>query len=283
VNASFTVTDGATTFHLKLALGPYEVGRLWRWFELRAPLAERYHAPPVVSWVALAGTHAEGLLFPHIDGLEPDLARDDLVLRGLIEAFDDLHADEELAAALGGEPRVALDSFAGTFITRFTSDLDEVTDAGSPPFVDADTWRWMRTETLRLIQLSAASTAFAEPVASVIHGDPWPANVIVTPDRWYLTDWDDVAIGDPALDLAILLWQPAKDGRPVEGFVGARDAAFRERFKLYARANLLDEVIDPLADWVEAAKAPEHRDEVRAAKEKVHRGALQEYRARYGT
>lgn len=278
VNASFTVTDGDVSYHLKLSLGPHEIGTLWRWFGLRAPLATRYHAPPVVAWIALADTHAEGLLFPHLERVPADVARDPGLLTDVVATLDALHGDEELAASLGA-PVPARASLLDTFVERFTSDLDEVLLAEVPPFVDDGTFAWMRGETARLADDVARDAAFDVACASPVHGDPWPHNVLVAGDRWYLTDWDDLRIGDPALDLAILTWPLVRAG--LEPDLGARDDAFRARLATYARANLLDEVIDSLADWVEAEAAPAHRDAVRAEKEALHREALERYRARY--
>jgi len=59
------------------------------------------------------------------------------------------------------------------------------------------------------------------------------------------------------------------------------DPGVRERLPLYARASLLDWVLDPLADWIDAGEAPAHVAEVRAEKERVHRTALDAYRRGY--
>ncbi|MEZ4587602.1 MAG: hypothetical protein R2909_14495 [Gemmatimonadales bacterium] len=40
-------------------------------------------------------------------------------------------------------------------------------------------------------------------------------------------------------------------------------------------------MIDPLADWVEAEREPEHGEQVRAANRPIHERALRLYRERY--
>ena len=50
---------------------------------------------------------------------------------------------------------------------------------------------------------------------------------------------------------------------------------------MFQRAFVLDMVIDPLADWVAAEFSPEHVEEVRAEKERVHKEALAKYRTLY--
>jgi hypothetical protein len=56
VNASFVLTDGQKTYHLKLADDEETQERLerWKFFSLR--LAEKYHAPRVLDWVQIPRT-----------------------------------------------------------------------------------------------------------------------------------------------------------------------------------------------------------------------------------
>ena len=96
----------------------------------------------------------------------------------------------------------------------------------------------------------------------------------------YILNWDDLAVGDPALEYAIFLGPLWRDGilspAEVEDLLPA-GADLRERFRMCLRAFLLDEVIDTLADWVECAFAREHQGQVRADKERAHREALATY------
>jgi aminoglycoside phosphotransferase (APT) family kinase protein len=39
-----------------------------------------------------------------------------------------------------------------------------------------------------------------------VHTDPSPANVLVTPDRTYLEDWNGFRLSDPLRDIGLLLW-----------------------------------------------------------------------------
>ena len=39
----------------------------------------------------------------------------------------------------------------------------------------------------------------------------WYGNVLLDGDRWWITDWDDLKIGDPAHDLSMILFTAAKD------------------------------------------------------------------------
>jgi hypothetical protein len=97
-------------------------------------------------------------------------------------------------------------------------------------------------------------------------------------------DWDDMRIGDPAADLATLLGPTADDARPLrmlEQVEGTLTPAERERLSLLGRATLLDWVIDPLSDWIDAHTAPTHRRVVRAEKRRIHESALACYTRLY--
>jgi aminoglycoside phosphotransferase (APT) family kinase protein len=132
----------------------------------------------------------------------------------------------------------------------------------------------------------AAEPAFGEAADAPTHGDLWLNNLLVTSEgEWFLLDWDGLALGDPALDWGMLFGPSRTDlrtaaDRALPPAITA-DPAVRERLALYARASLLDWIIDPLADWIDAGESPEHIVEVRAEKERIHRAALAAYRQRY--
>jgi hypothetical protein len=62
---------------------------------------------------------------------------------------------------------------------------------------------------------------------------------------------------------------------------GVLTSAERERLSYLGRATLLDWVIDPLSDWIDAGTAPEHEHAVRAGKERIHKRALACYAELY--
>jgi aminoglycoside phosphotransferase (APT) family kinase protein len=109
--------------------------------------------------------------------------------------------------------------------------------------------------------------------------------VLVCEDgRWYVVDWDDLALGDPALEFGILLGPLLAHLPPAERSMPAALPAshgLHARLEVYLRAALLDEVIDSLADYVESDFAPEHQAEVQAEKQRVHEQALKRYRSIY--
>jgi aminoglycoside phosphotransferase (APT) family kinase protein len=286
VNRSFHVTDGHTRLHLKLACEPEIQDALRRFWEMRGMMAERYHAPDAVAWIEVPGTDYLGMLSRWIDGAPP-ISLDERLAAEIVAVVGRLHADREMAVRLPlpATPVTCADAYLRSYDERFVADLEYV-DGERPPFVSPATVEWMRDEATALRQTVSAAPAFAEAADAPTHSDLWLNNLLVTPaGEWYVLDWDDLAPGDPALDWCMLFGPAPGDLRTVmdralpPGI--AADPAMRERLALYARASLLDWIIDPLSDWIAATEAPEHIREVRAEKERIHRAALEAYRARY--
>jgi len=287
VNYSFRVGDGSTWYHLKLASTGDAKRGLRQWRSLDAALGP-YHAPPIVDWASIPEFDCEGPLTAWIDGRSPER-----VTRALADAVlpvvARLHSDRGLAERLGiaRAPATCADVFVATYGDRFTEDFRSV-DGMRPPFVDLATMAFMRDEIGRFEAVVRRSPAFAEPAVAPTHGDLWANNLLVHAGdsdvgSWSLLDWDDLAIGDPVMDLAMFLGPTAAqlDGATcVDAAVPyiATDAA-RERFEIYRRAALFDWVIDSLSDWIEADVAPHHVEAVRAEKERIHVEALSRYLA----
>jgi Phosphotransferase enzyme family len=285
VNRSYHVTGGMRHLHLKLAGEPGYIDGLRRWQGVAAVLTERYGAPRMVGWLRVPGTPLEGPLFEHVDGRVPD-ARTPALLGSVAGLLSRLHGDAELAARLAndGPPQRCRDTFATTFIRRFRADLDQVRNHPLP-FAPAATVEWIEREVDALQRDAATRPGFAEPADAPIHADLWLGNLLEgAHGRVWVLDWDDLRLGDPALDWATLLG-PTRADVSLSGHAALPAQALApgvaERLPLYARATLLDWVLDPLADWIEADTAPEHAAEVRAEKERIHHAALAVYRATY--
>lgn len=157
--------------------------------------------------------------------------------------------------------------------------------AGERYPVAPDVLAWMRREIRSVRGLIEQEAAFEGVRAVPIHGDVWSDNILIEPSGGsLLIDWDGLAIGDPVLDCATLLWPLLPDGGDAAAWLGsrARDAGLLARLEVCRRAALLEEVIDPLADWVEAKQMPAHGARVRPEKLRVHTNAIAEYRRRYG-
>lgn len=281
VNASFVVRDAVHRYHLKLATTPDGLAALTQWREL-APLLAPYHAPRVVDWVDLGD--AAGLLFEYVAGAPPALGDD--LLAELLPVLGALGADAALAERVKGDrEHNAADEYRGSFHQRFVEDLSSIREA-RPPFLLPAQLDRLEAEAAYLADLVGASPAFAEPLSRPVHGDLWLNNILwAGSGAWHLLDWDDLRIGDPAIDLATLLGPTSADLAPLrmlDRVLQTTAADVCERLPLLGRATLLDWVIDPVADWVDAHQAPGVEGVVRLEKERVHREALTAYDLRYG-
>lgn len=281
VNTSLQVGDGRGALHVKLATTAEGQAALRRWHRLDVPL-RRHRAPPILGWIDVG--MAAGLVFPLLEGVVPAPSAE--VTRVLLDQLQGLWRDEALAEQLGEATSLsAADCYRSTYHDRFCADLEGI-EGDPPPFVSGADVRWMRDEAASLEREVRDSPAFAETMTTPIHGDLWLNNVLWQDGgSWWLLDWDDLQVGDPALDVATLTGPTADDLRPLKQLDQAEavlKGLARDRLDMLGRASLLDWVIDPLADWVEAAAAPIDLAAVRAGKERVHRAALALYRARYG-
>jgi len=287
VNRSFRVTDGRTVLHLKLAGEAQYRDGVRRFWELRPRMAQRYRAPEPLAWIAVPETEHAGILSRWIDGEAPASIEGRLGAE-VVRTVRALHGDRELAARLPAShpPATCADVYLQVYSRRYFADLEFI-EGERPPFVSLDTLEWMRGQAQAVDAAVAAAPAFREAADAPTHGDLWLDNLLVTREgEWFLLDWDGLALGDPALDWGMLFGPTRADlrtamDRALPPAIAA-DAAVRERLALYARASLLDWIIDPLSDWIDAGESPEHIVEVRAEKERIHRTALAAYRQRYG-
>ncbi|WP_420130347.1 HD domain-containing protein [Longimicrobium sp.] len=284
-NGSFRVMDGHKSLHLKLVREPEARAGLRRFWPARDLMRGRYHAPAAMAWIETPEPEYAGVLSAWIDGKVPAVL-DGTLSDEVVLCILRLHRDRELAALLREEaPATCAHVYRRTFHARFVRRLAQVSKS-APPFVSAQLRAWMGAQAAELEAAVSAAPAFAELADAPTHGGLSPANLLVTEkDGWYLVDWDALALGDPALDWAMLFGpSPARldvateRQLPVPAIV---DRGVQARLALYARATLLDLVIGAVWDWIHAGEAPDHPNKVRADLESIHRAALNGYRSRY--
>jgi predicted DNA-binding antitoxin AbrB/MazE fold protein len=280
VNHSFHVCDGPARFHLKLS---DDGERLRAWRDTHEILERRHHAPALIQWVEFPEIGYAGLLQRHVDGATARLQVDRALLMHLIETANRLHHDPDLRSYLAavGTPRSRLDYFVETYIHRFASDL-EIIDANRPAFISGALFAWMQSEVVSLQRAAALVTGFHDLAEHPVHGDLHEGNVLVG-DEWFIVDWDDLSLGDPAVEFAILLWPLVNAAaQSWQTFLPSAGNDFSERIAVAFRAQLLDAVIDTVADYVEAAIVPARQEEIRAVKRREHETALERYKALAG-
>lgn len=288
VNRSFRITTPTGQYHLKLASDAAVKSQLRQWWSLRELLEQRYRAPRTLAWMDIEGSGYSGLLFDRIHGEVPD-AWSAHMLQIMSDLLDRLHNDPDLGVELrqtGARAFSCADVYSATFHRRFVEDLRGITTA-RPSFISESRLDWMQEE-VRAIEVQVnGSGVFDELASSPTHGDLWLNNVLVTGARHlYLLDWDDLGLGDPAMDWAMLYGPTRSDPRPVmlrrPNLDAVLDVLAVKRLPIWGRATLLDWIIDPVADWVEAEAEPEHGSTIRTSAEIVHERALNQYLALWG-
>jgi hypothetical protein len=277
---SYHLDDGKRSIHVKLATD--QTG-MRRWLALRTKLEEHYSAPKVLAWVDLPGTLYGGLVFAHIDGRTWDPTSQPALLRDLRQLLARLHQDSQLADQLGDGARTYGHCWDLRYRAQFEEDLRTIRTR-RPASVNDARLSWMEEESREILALPNGNDAFEGTTRSPCHWDLWPNNVLVAENgRFWVLDWDNLAVGDEAEDLATLVWpfvhSQGKDWRELIGDGG--DARFTARMDLHLRAIALDYLIDVLADWAEC-DVPEWRDEVRRQKEAEHHQFHDWYRSKWG-
>ncbi|MCP1310364.1 phosphotransferase [Paenibacillus tyrfis] len=103
---------------------------------------------------------------------------------------------------------------------------------------------------------------FQKKANDTVHNDINWHNVLVEENGgFWMIDWDDLAVhGDAAMDYSVFLWPlyGSKDWPYWEERLMDLEGSERfERMEIYFRTKLLDDVIDVLADYIEAENVPE--------------------------
>ncbi|TYP71984.1 aminoglycoside phosphotransferase family protein [Paenibacillus methanolicus] len=292
-NLSIRLTDGRTRLHVKLA-PPDNAARLRQWADVSEYLAERYAAPRLVSTIdrEIVPGYPYGLVFAYIgDAIPLAEARDPKgPLTAVIETAAKLHRDEVLREMLPkAETRTYAEAFEDEYMERFTEDLDGIRKSREllRDFVSDETITWFGEEIERLRETVRQTPAFLLPAGDVVHNDLNGNNVLTCGiDGFRIIDWDDLSgQGDAAMDYSVLLGPLRHDSSwPLwrDKVLTVAGDAVVDRLELYSRAKLLDDVIDVLADYVEAEQVPEHREEAQRKAKAIHLQAYPLYLAIYG-
>jgi len=292
-NLSIRLTDGSTRLHVKLA-PPSKAMRLQKWASVSDYLTEHYTAPRLVHVIEreIVPGYPYGLVFEYIEDAT-SLAEAwnlEASLTDVLKTTAKLHRDDHLREMLPkAEARTYAEAFEDEYISRFTDDLDGIRRSREllRDFVSDETISWFGYEIGRLRETVRQSPAFLLPAVDVVHNDLNGNNVLTCDSVGYrIIDWDDLSCqGDAAMDYSVLLWPLTKDPSwPIwrNKVLAGAGAAAVERLELYFRAKLLDDVIDVLADYVEAEQVPEHREEAQRKARCIHLHSYPQYLAKYG-
>ena len=281
---SFTARDRDHAVHVKLWHTERQTVRD-RWLAVHEVLESRHNAPRVIDTVDLPRVYATGLIFEQIDGVRPT-GREST--KRLLGSALRLHADEELAGRIGspkGSTTVG-QYFEDLHIRNLYKDISIIRDTTRAPIVEDHLLTWMEHETRELRRTAQSSAAFEAQARWPTHGDLYEGNTLLTDAGvLYVLDWDDLALGDPVADYIIVLRKPARrdpdfDWRDLG--VEATDDGFGERMRFYARASLLYNVVDGLAEHLGLDASNPLLAATSAEKREAFENGLALYRERYG-
>jgi thiamine kinase-like enzyme len=292
-NLSLCLSDGGARLHVKLA-PPEKAARLRQWAEVSDYLAEHYTAPRLVHVLdrEIVPGYPYGLIFEYIENATPlaEARNPETWLANILDTASKLHRDEHLREMLPkAKTRTCADAFEDEYIARFTEDLEGICESREllRDFVSDETFSWFGEEIERLKETVRQTPAFSPPANDVVHNDLNGNNVLTRGEGGFrIIDWDDLSgQGDAAMDYSVLLWPFAhRPSWPVwkEKVLAYAGVEVFERLELYFRAKLFDDVLDVLADYVEAEQVPEHREKTQRKARAVHLRAYPQYVARYG-
>ena len=254
---SFAVHVGGRALWVKVAASEDADWPLTMWSRVAQLLAERHAAPPLLDTLAVDGRTA--LVFPFID--VPVATRGTLHERfeQARSVLTGLHGDAVLADLLG-PPTTTAECMREVWLERFVADLDIIEG-----YVAKDLHAYLTDE---VEAFGILVDELDEPVHAAVHGDPWHENWLVAPDRLWLLDWEDLSVGDPVVDDAVLRHDALGTDRQHWPHTQAHAVA--------RRALLLDAAVDAAADWVENTDPV-----VRALKQSAYLAGVEAYRAEF--
>ncbi|MBN9653986.1 aminoglycoside phosphotransferase family protein [Halobacillus sp. GSS1] len=283
VNQSYQIYDGKKRMHVKFAKKNH-MDRLKQWARLNEYLRENYHAPKLLLEIheTVIPDHPYGLVFEFFEG---DAWKGDVWTDNILAKVGQLHGDSQLKQEIGAGDQTCADAMTDTYIRRLREDMCIINAHKiSLPFVKKNTFDWFHEVTDDLEKEIQQSIHFQRPAEDIVHNDLSQQNILVNDEEFCIIDWDDLTLGDAAADYASLLWAwfDTDEWTLWEGKVRvlAGDAVV-ERMKLYFKAKLLDDIIDVLADYVEAENFPEVKEQTQQRAKATHLMALEIYKARY--
>jgi aminoglycoside phosphotransferase (APT) family kinase protein len=291
VNQSYRITDGQTIRHLKLSQ-EQKATRLKQWAKINEHLTIHYKAPRLIGEVTqeIISGYSYGLVFDFIKGEPLSSISDPLpVIDKVLKSLHRLHADTEIRMAVASEAKDCnyADAFIDEYITRFEEDMQIIrAEQHLLDFVTADTLDWFDKEVQALRLIVCQHPSFQSKATDVVHNDLNWQNILVDDNHdFWMIDWDDLTVfGDAAMDYSVLLWPlyKSKDWTYYrDQMIDLAGRAILERIEIYFRAKLLDDVIDVLADYVDAEQVPELKEMAQKRAKEIHLRAYPEYLSLY--
>ncbi|UNK19792.1 aminoglycoside phosphotransferase family protein [Paenibacillus sp. N3/727] len=291
VNQSYRISDGETIRHVKIA-PEQRAPHLKQWAVISEHLTNNYKAPRLIEEVTeeIIPGFSYGLVFDFIEGNPLSSISNPIpVIEKVLKALNQLHTDNEIKTVIAsetkgkGEDHSYSEAFIEEYITRFEEDLQVIrSEKHLLNFVSEDSLDWFDSEVETLRQIASKNPSFQKKATDVVHNDLNWQNLLVNENQdFWIIDWDDLAVsGDAAMDYSVLLW-PLYNSKDwpfwKDQVIGLAGNEILERIEFYFRAKLLDDVIDVLADYVEAENIPDVKEMTQKRAKEIHLRAYPEY------
>lgn len=287
VNQSYRLSDGVIVRHVKFAQ-ERNAPRLKQRAMISRYLTNNYYAPNLIEEVTqeVIPGYSYGLVFDFIMGKPLSSISNPIpVIEKVLKALNQLHTDSEIKKVIASEviAQSYSEAFTQEYITRFEEDLQVIrSEKHLLNFVTEDSLDWFDTEVEVLRQMASQNPSFQKKATDVVHNDMNWHNVLSddSNDFWVI-DWDDLTVnGDAAMDYSVLLW-PLYNSKDwlfwKKKVIRLAGNEIFERIEFYFRAKLLDDVIDVLADYIEAEKIPQFKEMTQKRAKEIHLRAYPEY------
>ncbi|WP_373229638.1 phosphotransferase [Cohnella sp.] len=287
VNQSYRLSDGATIRHIKLAQ-ERKAPRLKQWAMISEHLRNNYNAPRLIEEVTqeIIPGYSYGLVFDFINGKPlSSISNPKPVVEKVLKALNQLHSDKEIKTAISSEAgsHSYSEAFNEEYITRFKEDLQVIrSEKQLLNFVTEESLDWFDSEVEILRQIVSQNPSFQKRATDVVHNDiNWENVLAYENSHFWIIDWDDLSVyGDAAMDYSVLLWPlyKSKDWPFWKNqVIGIAGNEIFERIELYFRAKLLDDVIDVLADYIDAENVPHVKEMTQKRAKELHLRSYPEY------
>lgn len=290
VNQSYRLSDGDIARHVKIA-NEQKVPHLEQWAFISEHLAAHYNAPRLIQEVRheIVPGYPYGLVFEFLDGKPASTFSDPSeVIQKVMKTLNRLHKDNVIRNAVANKNvHTYSDAFAEVYISRFEEDLQVIRSENQLlDFVSDAAINWFESEVGYLRELARRNPSFEKQATDVVHNDINWQNILMNGNNdYWIIDWDDLTgSGDAAMDYSVLLWPMYKSRKWTSLKEKMIDLAGQETFdrmELYYRAKLFDDVIDVLADYIEAEKIPDVKKKTQKRAREIHLRAYAEYLKHY--
>lgn len=291
VNRSYRLSDGETMRHVKFAQ-EQKAPRLKQWVLINQHLTKHYNAPRLIQSVTqkILPEYPYGLVFEFIEGKPLSSASNPIpVIQKVLKALNQLHTDSQIQKIIASEKVQSYsEAFTEGYIARFEEDLQVIrSEKHLLSFVTDKSLDWFSSEVDTLRQIVSQKPSFQKQATDVVHNDMNWQNILINDKHdFWIIDWDDLTVsGDAAMDYSVLLW-PLYNTKEwtvwKDQIIDLTGNEIFERIELYFRAKLLDDVIDVLADYVEAENVPEVKELTQKRAREIHLRAYPEYMKLYG-